>query len=50
MAPAGSGYYSASKAALEGLSGSLRKELRPLGINVTDIEPGRSAPTSLAAH
>ncbi|MCU1532511.1 MAG: family NAD(P)-dependent oxidoreductase [Arthrobacter sp.] len=38
--PAGSGYYSATKAALEGLSGSLRKELQPLGINVTVIEPG----------
>lgn len=40
ITPAGSGYYSASKAALEGLSGSLRKELQPLGINVTVIEPG----------
>jgi NAD(P)-dependent dehydrogenase (short-subunit alcohol dehydrogenase family) len=38
--PAGSGYYSATKAALEGLSGSLRKELQPLGISVTLIEPG----------
>jgi NAD(P)-dependent dehydrogenase (short-subunit alcohol dehydrogenase family) len=38
--PAGSGYYSATKAALEGLSGSLHKELQPLGINVTVIEPG----------
>ncbi|MCU1548758.1 MAG: family NAD(P)-dependent oxidoreductase [Arthrobacter sp.] len=38
--PAGSGYYSATKAALEGLSGSLRKELQPLGINVTVFEPG----------
>ncbi|WP_160668588.1 oxidoreductase [Pseudarthrobacter sp. ATCC 49987] len=40
ITPAGSGYYSAPKAALEGLSGSLRKELQPLGINVTVIEPG----------
>lgn len=40
ISPAGSGYYSATKAALEGLSGSLRKELQPLGINVTVIEPG----------
>ena len=40
ISPAGSGYYSASKAALEGLSGSLHKELQPLGINVTVIEPG----------
>ena len=40
ITPAGSGYYSATKAALEGLSGSLNKELQPLGINVTVIEPG----------
>jgi NAD(P)-dependent dehydrogenase (short-subunit alcohol dehydrogenase family) len=38
--PAGSGYYSATKAALEGLSGSLHKELEPLGISVTVVEPG----------
>jgi NAD(P)-dependent dehydrogenase (short-subunit alcohol dehydrogenase family) len=38
--PAGSGYYSATKAALEGLSGSLQKEVQPLGINVTVVEPG----------
>ena len=40
ITPPGSGYYSATKAALEGLSGSLHKELRPLGINVTVVEPG----------
>jgi NAD(P)-dependent dehydrogenase (short-subunit alcohol dehydrogenase family) len=40
ISPPGSGYYSATKAALEGISGSLHKELRPLGINVTVIEPG----------
>jgi len=40
IAPAGSGYYSASKAALEGMSGSLRKELAPLGITVMAVEPG----------
>ncbi|MGY3320895.1 oxidoreductase [Arthrobacter sp. TE12232] len=40
ISPAGSGYYSATKAALEGLSGSLHKELQPLGIKVTVIEPG----------
>jgi NAD(P)-dependent dehydrogenase (short-subunit alcohol dehydrogenase family) len=38
--PAGSGYYAASKAALESMSGSLRKELQPLGITVTSVEPG----------
>ena len=31
ITPAGSGYYAASKGALEGLTGSLRKELEPLG-------------------
>ena len=40
ICPAGSGYYSASKSALEGMSGSLRKELAPLGISVTVVEPG----------
>jgi NAD(P)-dependent dehydrogenase (short-subunit alcohol dehydrogenase family) len=40
ISPPGSGYYSATKAALEGLSGSLRKELQPLGIAVTVVEPG----------
>lgn len=38
--PEGSGYYSATKAALEGISGSLRKEPAPLGISVTVVEPG----------
>jgi NAD(P)-dependent dehydrogenase (short-subunit alcohol dehydrogenase family) len=38
--PEGSGYYAATKAALEGLSGSLRRELAPLGISVTAVEPG----------
>jgi NAD(P)-dependent dehydrogenase (short-subunit alcohol dehydrogenase family) len=38
--PAGSGYYAASKAALEALTASLYKEVRPLGINVTVVEPG----------
>jgi NAD(P)-dependent dehydrogenase (short-subunit alcohol dehydrogenase family) len=38
--PVGSGYYSAAKAAMEGLSGSLRGELAPLGISVTVVEPG----------
>jgi NAD(P)-dependent dehydrogenase (short-subunit alcohol dehydrogenase family) len=40
ITPEGSGYYAASKAALEGMSGSLRKELAPLGITVTAVEPG----------
>ena len=38
--PVGSGYYAASKAALEGMSGSLYGELKPLGISVTVVEPG----------
>lgn len=40
ICPAGSGYYSAAKSALEGMSGSLRKELAPHGISVTVVEPG----------
>jgi NAD(P)-dependent dehydrogenase (short-subunit alcohol dehydrogenase family) len=40
ITPAGSGYYSATKAAMEGASGSLRWELAPLGISVTVVEPG----------
>ena len=40
ICPPGSGYYSATKAALEGMSGSLRKELQPLGIAVITVEPG----------
>jgi NAD(P)-dependent dehydrogenase (short-subunit alcohol dehydrogenase family) len=38
--PMGSGYYAASKAALEGMSGALHAELKPLGISVTVVEPG----------
>jgi NAD(P)-dependent dehydrogenase (short-subunit alcohol dehydrogenase family) len=40
LTPMGSGYYSAAKAAIEGISGALRAELAPLGISVTVIEPG----------
>ena len=40
ISPAGSGYYSASKSALEAMSASLRKEVGPLGITVTVVEPG----------
>ncbi len=40
LTPVGSGYYSAVKSAIEGMSGSLRGELAPLGISVTVVEPG----------
>ena len=40
VTPVGSGYYSAAKAAIEGMSGALRGELAPLGISVTVVEPG----------
>jgi NAD(P)-dependent dehydrogenase (short-subunit alcohol dehydrogenase family) len=40
VAPEGSGYYAAVKAAVEALSLSLRKEVAPLGISVTVVEPG----------
>jgi len=36
----GSGYYSATKCAIEGLSDALRKEVAPLGIKVIVVEPG----------
>jgi NAD(P)-dependent dehydrogenase (short-subunit alcohol dehydrogenase family) len=38
--PIGSGYYAASKAALEALTASLRKEVQALGIAVMAVEPG----------
>ena len=36
----GSGYYAASKHAVEGFSDALAAEVKPLGIHVTCIEPG----------
>lgn len=36
----GSGYYAASKAALESVSDALKKEIEPLGIQVMVVEPG----------
>jgi NAD(P)-dependent dehydrogenase (short-subunit alcohol dehydrogenase family) len=36
----GSGYYSATKAALEAMTASLRKEVEPLGITAMVVEPG----------
>jgi NAD(P)-dependent dehydrogenase (short-subunit alcohol dehydrogenase family) len=38
--PVGSGYYAASKAALEAMTESLRKEVQPLGVTVMAVEPG----------
>jgi NAD(P)-dependent dehydrogenase (short-subunit alcohol dehydrogenase family) len=40
MAQPGSGNYSATKFAVEGLSDALRKEVRPLGLHVMVVEPG----------
>ena len=40
IAPAGSGYYAASKAALEAMTASLRKEVAPLGLHAMVVEPG----------
>jgi NAD(P)-dependent dehydrogenase (short-subunit alcohol dehydrogenase family) len=39
----GAGWYSASKFAVEALTDSLRKELRPWGIHVAAVEPGSIA-------
>lgn len=40
FAAPGSGFYSATKFAIEGMSDALRKELEPLDIRVLVIEPG----------
>ncbi|MBG6239134.1 NAD(P)-dependent dehydrogenase (short-subunit alcohol dehydrogenase family) [Mycetocola sp. CAN_C7] len=40
ISPPGSGYYAAAKAALEGMTASLKKEVEPLGIAVMAVEPG----------
>ncbi|MET1053559.1 MAG: oxidoreductase [Mycetocola sp.] len=40
ISPPGSGYYAAAKAALEGMTASLKKEVEPLGISVMAVEPG----------
>ncbi|WP_433295546.1 oxidoreductase [Actinoplanes sp. CA-030573] len=40
ICPPGSGYYAAVKSALEGMTGSLRKEVGPLGITAMAVEPG----------
>lgn len=40
LCPPGSGYYAATKLALEGLTGSLRAELAPLGVTAVAVEPG----------
>jgi len=37
---AGSGFYNATKFAVEGLSEALAEELRPLGLKVIIVEPG----------
>jgi NAD(P)-dependent dehydrogenase (short-subunit alcohol dehydrogenase family) len=51
LAPgAGSGFYAASKFAVEGLSQSLAREVEPLGIKVTLVEPGAFRTDFLSDH
>jgi NAD(P)-dependent dehydrogenase (short-subunit alcohol dehydrogenase family) len=40
ISPPGSGYYAATKAALEAMTASLRKEVGPHGIRAISVEPG----------
>jgi NAD(P)-dependent dehydrogenase (short-subunit alcohol dehydrogenase family) len=46
----GSGYYSAAKMAVEGVSQSLAKEVAPLGIRVTLVEPSAFRTDFLSEH
>ena len=47
---AGSGYYSAAKMAVEGMSQALAREVGPLGIRVTLVEPGPFRTDFLSEH
>jgi NAD(P)-dependent dehydrogenase (short-subunit alcohol dehydrogenase family) len=46
----GSGYYAAAKMAVEGVSQSLAKEVAPLGIRVTLVEPSAFRTDFLSEH
>ena len=51
VAPAaGSGYYAAAKMAVEGFSQSLAREVGPLGIRLTLVEPGAFRTDFLSEH
>lgn len=51
VAPAaGSGYYAAAKMAVEGFSQSLAREVAPLGIRLTLVEPGAFRTDFLSEH